>query len=374
MRNALEAGIDVLQHVGSAGMPRYDAALVNAIAVKGHARRRDGGAPGVSLPGDGRVSRDGSRIRSCKEDFGPQIWSEVQSSFKNFQALSYFSTADQEARWAKGSLGQWIEANVTMGMGTDSGTPMNFHTEALWREIKAHVDTGMSPQRAIGAATRVNAVILGRGKDLGTIEPGKLADIIVVRGDPLFDITALANVEVVVKDGVVYKGGKRQVIPEHLVSERFVRASGPGGQNVNKVATAVELRFDVAQSSLPDDVKARLARLAGRQTLGRRHPADRQPRAPHAGAESSGRAGAARGAPRPRRRAAEAPQEDAASRRGEGTPPRGEEPPRPRQVAARHASAATTRLSGRQHPLDFGRLLPRHLPLDQRHGDQALRG
>jgi ribosome-associated protein len=53
-------------------------------------------------------------------------------------------------------------------------------------------------------------------------------------------------------------------IDEHEVEESFVRASGPGGQNVNKLATAVQLRFNVrASPSLPDDVRARLERLAG---------------------------------------------------------------------------------------------------------------
>src|SRR5262245_10128155 len=55
-------------------------------------------------------------------------------------------------------------------------------------------------------------------------------------------------------------------IAEWELSESFVRASGPGGQNVNKLATAVQLRFDVRNSpSLPEDVRARLMRLAGRR-------------------------------------------------------------------------------------------------------------
>ena len=58
-------------------------------------------------------------------------------------------------------------------------------------------------------------------------------------------------------------------IDESEISESFIRGSGPGGQNVNKVATAVQLRFDVRHSpSLPEDVRVRLERLAGTRLTG----------------------------------------------------------------------------------------------------------
>jgi imidazolonepropionase-like amidohydrolase len=207
VRDALKAGIDVLTHVGAASRQTYDPALVREIVEKSRPV-----VPTAALWFDvGPATQEfPERLQDprLKADFPPDIYKEVQDSFKSPHTLGYFRNMNRVMMFGAPLVKQWIDSGAVIGMGTDSGTPMNFHTEALWRELKVFVEQGMSPLRAIEAATRINAQILGRGNDLGTIERGKLADVIVVKGNPLANIYALDDPLVVVKGGVVYKGGR----------------------------------------------------------------------------------------------------------------------------------------------------------------------
>lgn len=211
VRDALNAGIDVLTHVGAASRQTYDPALVREIVEKSRPV-----VPTAALWFDvGPATEEfPERLQDprLKADFPPDIYKEVQDSFKSPHTLGYFRNMNRVMIFGGPLVKQWIDSGAVLGMGTDSGTPMNFHTEALWRELKVFVEHGMSPLRAIEAATRINAQILGRGNDLGTIEVGKLADVIVVKGNPLANIYALNDPIVVVKGGVVYKGGSAQPV------------------------------------------------------------------------------------------------------------------------------------------------------------------
>jgi imidazolonepropionase-like amidohydrolase len=206
VRNAFDAGVDVLQHVGSAGVPPYSAKLLSDIVASGRPV-----VPTVYhrvwLYPDTIAFPERLDDPQFKGELGEPLYSEMMDSFKNFNSVGYFTTIDRQMFFGDKSLDQWISHGAVVGMGTDNGTPGNFHKDALWREIKVFVDHGMPANQAIMDATRVNATNIMGMRDLGTIEVGKLADIIAVDGDPLLDISVLGRVNIVMKNGVIYKGG-----------------------------------------------------------------------------------------------------------------------------------------------------------------------
>jgi len=118
--------------------------------------------------------------------------------------------AEGRGIWAKipefhrDSFARAVKKGVKIAFGTDvGGFPWDALNEA--REFGYMTRFGMTPMQAIQAATRTAAQLLDQDDQLGTIEPGKLADIVAVPGNPLQDITAMEKVSFVMKDGVVVR-------------------------------------------------------------------------------------------------------------------------------------------------------------------------
>ena len=103
-----------------------------------------------------------------------------------------------------------VRAGAKIAMGSDAGTAFNDHGRS-WRELTFMVKYGMTPMQALVAATRSGAELLGIGSDVGTIEEGKLADILVVEGDPLTDIAQIGQMRVVIKDGEIVRNDLAEV-------------------------------------------------------------------------------------------------------------------------------------------------------------------
>ncbi|MFQ5704448.1 MAG: amidohydrolase family protein [Gemmatimonadales bacterium] len=113
------------------------------------------------------------------------------------------------AETTKRAFQKALERHVKIANGTDAGGYAWSENQA--QELSYMVRYGMSPMAAIRAATLVPAELLGQQADIGTLEPGKFADMIAVSGDPLSDISELQRVTFVMKSGVVYKGvGSRE--------------------------------------------------------------------------------------------------------------------------------------------------------------------
>jgi len=94
-------------------------------------------------------------------------------------------------------------AGIPIAMGTDAGNPLTLHGISVYAEMEAMQQAGLTPMEVLVAATRDAATAMGRGGDLGTIEAGKLADLLVVGANPAEDVANMRSLRLVVRGGVV---------------------------------------------------------------------------------------------------------------------------------------------------------------------------
>lgn len=201
---AVEGGADLLDHAGSGHQnPLYTEETLRLMALRqipiaqSIAHRVALYPAHLSWPErihDKRLQHELGR-------FAPPI---AQSLAGGLAPLSYFGQIQMQMRVAPAATRQLADAGCRIIMGTDSGTPGYFHSEAVWREAEALVRmAGLSPMEVLVASTRLAAQALG--VNAGAIHPGRLADVILVRGNPLDNMLYLQNVERVIKDGIVFE-------------------------------------------------------------------------------------------------------------------------------------------------------------------------
>ena len=136
----------------------------------------------------------------------PDIVDDIRKSIQHPDQMSYFQLTPARKPTLKRKFTQLREAGMTLLIGTDSGIPMQFHSQTTWNELDIWVrEMGVPPMEAIRSATYWPSVMMKKDRDVGTVTPGKYADIIAVRGDVLRYINLLQRVDVVVKHGKRYK-------------------------------------------------------------------------------------------------------------------------------------------------------------------------
>jgi imidazolonepropionase-like amidohydrolase len=207
IRRGLAAGVDNFEHTGLATAPEYPADIMEAIRAR-TAQMSLG--PFFWTPTvEGLFNYD--YLRDNPEMLDDPSWTlglsadtvaDIRRSLQHPEMLSYYQLTPARKPTLKRKITQLREAGATLLVGTDSGIPMQFHSQSTWNELDIWVrEMGIPPMEAIRGATYWPSVMMKKDRDVGTVTPGKYADIIAVRGDVLRYINLLQRVDVVIKHG-----------------------------------------------------------------------------------------------------------------------------------------------------------------------------
>jgi imidazolonepropionase-like amidohydrolase len=211
IRFGLDAGVDDFEHTGLATAPEYPADILEKL----HERTARGNIAPLFWTPTVQVLWNYDAIRDHPESIDDPRWHEglppaivtdIRESLRHVDQLEYFRMVPPRKPTLKRKFQQLRESGAILLIGTDSGVPTQFHTQTTWNEIDVWVRVmGVEPMDAIRAATFWPAVAMKVDREVGTVTPGKYADIIAVRGDVLRHVDLLQNVDLVVKHGTRYK-------------------------------------------------------------------------------------------------------------------------------------------------------------------------
>lgn len=107
------------------------------------------------------------------------------------------------AQLTRDNLRRVHAAGIPVAMGTDAGNPLTLHGASVFHEMEAMAESGMSPMDVLVSSTRIAAMAMGR-EDIGTLEVGRMADLVVLDADPLADVRNLRAVRLVARGGEVW--------------------------------------------------------------------------------------------------------------------------------------------------------------------------
>ena len=141
-----------------------------------------------------------------RQQYSEEVYAHLRWSWSNPNAVPWGIGAPERIKVAKRKLKTFIEAGgrEQIVAGTDAGSPFNVHSP-LTRELQHYLEAGLTPMEVIQSATLRAAQLQGVENDLGTVTEGKYADMVIVDGDPLQDITLLQHkIVLVIKGGEVY--------------------------------------------------------------------------------------------------------------------------------------------------------------------------